>query len=169
MAFPNDVKEFVQAIDPSTVTDAQNIAQYQSLISEGKFTQAQTLLASMQQGIEMNINAGRYNDVIDTIEAIEKFYIGLNGIKQYIQNNVDAFADIKLYNNTTNYVVGNIASNGTQWFINIQDCVGIEPEVTAGWENYWQYFLQQQHAKQYPIQSEQPTGQSIGDLWFEEL
>ena len=115
--FPDNVTTFVRAEDPSTVTDIQNILTYQTHLSQGNFSAAQALLAYMDKGIEMNINAGRFNEVIQVIEEIEKFYHGLNGVKQYINNNINAFSNIALYNNETDYVAGNIASDGNQWFV----------------------------------------------------
>lgn len=169
MAFPDNITTFVRAEDPSTATDMQNILSYQTYLAQGNFSAAQNLLASMDKGIEMNINAGRFNEVIQVIEEIEKFYHGLNGVKQYINNNISAFSNIALYNNLTDYTIGNIASDGNQWFIckqpNGPSSTIVRPNVTDNWNNYWDYFIKNQ--KQYPIQKEQPTNQNVGDIWFE--
>lgn len=167
--FPDNVTTFVRAEDPSTTTDIQNILTYQNYLAQGNFSAAQALLASMDKGIEMNINAGRFNEVIQVIEEIEKFYHGLNGVKQYINNNIKAFSNIALYNNQTDYVAGNIASDGNHWFICKQEngpsSIIVQPKVTDNWNNYWDCFIKNQ--KQYPIQKEQPTNQVAGDIWFE--
>ena len=117
MAFPDSIQTFVKAVDPSTNVDVSNIAQYQQLISQGKFAEAQSLLASMANGIAMNLNAGRYNQVLETIVAIEHFLLDENGnYKTYIQNNIGAFSDINIYKSTTNYSVGNVTSSGGKFF-----------------------------------------------------
>ena len=71
MAFPDNVQTFTQAVDPSTVLDVQNIQTYQNYITNGDFAGAQNFLAQMTNGIAMNLNAGRYNEVIQTIVDIQ--------------------------------------------------------------------------------------------------
>lgn len=164
MAFPENITSFIQAKDP-TPDDIENINNYQSELSNSNFTGAKNILANMVNGIEMNMNAGRYNELIDTLKAIEEFYIELGSVRQYIRDNIDAKLYIAKYNNDTHYKVGNLVSNGSKWFICKEACDGIEPEVTAGWETNWEYFLN----TQYPIQQSQPTNQNVGDLWFEVL
>lgn len=171
MAFPDSVKTFVEAVDPTTIADIQHIQQYQALLSEGNFNAAATLLASMENGIKMNMSAGRFNDVLNEIIAIEKFYIGLNGVREYIQKNINAYSNINLWDNSKNFDVGNITSNGEQWFSCIKangpTTIIIEPGVSVGWENYWKPFLVQQRAKQYPIQAEEPSDLKENELWFQ--
>ena len=116
MAFPDNVTNFTRAEDPTTVVDMNNIAEYQRRLADGDFSGAATWLQSMAKGIEMNLNASRFNEVLDVINQIEEFYLGLNGVKQYINDNINAFIDVALYNNTTNYSIGNLASDGSQWF-----------------------------------------------------
>lgn len=168
MAFPNNVKQFIEAKDPETIEDMQNIMNYQNELMKGNFSTAQSLLASMKNGIEMNISAGRFNEVIETVEAIEQFYYGLNGVKEYINTNINAFSDIALYNTQTNYVIGTVASDGNQWFIckqpNGPSTKIIQPKVTENWKEYWDFFIKNQ--KQYPIQREEPTDQEVGDIYF---
>lgn len=167
--FPDNVTTFVRAEDPSTATDIQNILTYQTHLSQGNFSAAQDLLASMDKGIEMNINAGRFNEVLQVIEEIEKFYHGLNGVKQYINNNIKAFSNNALYNRNTDYAVGTIASDGNQWFIckkpNGPSSTIVQPKISDNWNDYWDFFIKRQ--KQYPIQKEQPADQEVGDIWFE--
>ena len=170
MAFPDSVQTFVKAVDPSTNADIGNIAQYQQLISQGRFADAQSLLASMSNGIAMNLNAGRYNQVLETVVAIQHFLLDENGnYKTYLKDNISAFSDINLYNNTTNYSVGNVTSSGGKFFYckqkNGPASKVIQPLVSAGWQNYWEIFVYNQ--EQYPIQKEQPSNQITGDLWFE--
>ena len=110
MAFPDNVTNFTRAEDPTTVVDMNNIAEYQRRLADGDFSGAATWLQSMAKGIEMNLNASRFNEVLDVINQIEEFYLGLNGVKQYINDNINAFSDVALYNNTTNYSIGNLAS-----------------------------------------------------------
>jgi alkyl hydroperoxide reductase subunit AhpF len=171
MAFPDDVTVFTQAQDPSTTLDAENISAYQALIESGDYASASALLASMTKGIEMNMNAGRFNEVLAEIQAIETFYLSLNGVRAYIQENIDKYTDINVWNDTTDYAIGNIASNDGDWYIcttaNGVSTTIYEPNVTSGWESYWDVFLAPKPAEQYPIQTAQPTGQAIGDLWFE--
>lgn len=165
MAFPDNVTIFRRAKDPSTATDINNINQYQSLLASGDFSGAQDFLAQMTDGIAMNLNAGRYNELIQTIEDIENFYIGLNGVKQYLQDHIDAFTDTKAYDATTSYSTGNIAAYGGNWYISLQDANLNHTPTGDSIGVYWDILISNQ--KQYPIQAEQPTGQEIGDLWFQ--
>jgi hypothetical protein len=176
MAFPDEVVTFTKAIDPSSQTDMQNIAKYQNYLLNGNFSDAQALLATITNGIEMNLNAGRFNEVLNVIEEIEQFYYGLNGVKQYINDNINAFSDIKEWNKEINYKVGNIASDGNQWFICKKENSNIQPKVSTNWKEYWDYFIKNQ--KQYPITKANSVGlpiddvgeiieQEIGDIWFE--
>jgi len=171
MAFPDEVVIPVQAVDPSSTLDIQNIQSYQTLLSNGDFTTAAQFIQSMENGINMLMNAGRYNELRDIVVQIQTFYLGLDGVKAYITENIDKYTDVNVWNNTTNYSIGNISSEDGNWYICIQingpSSSIVEPNVTSGWEGYWSLFLTPMPAKQYPIQSEQPTGQSINDLWFE--
>lgn len=173
MAFPDNVQTFTQAVDPSTVLDVQNIQTYQTYIANGDFAGAQNFLAQMTNGIAMNLNAGRYNEVIQVIEDIQNFYFGLNGVVDYINNNISKYTDIAPYNNTINYVAGNLVGSNSTYYLCTQNngpsTTIIEPNVTENWQNYWTLFLQPQNPKQYPIQATQPTGQNVGDLWFQQL
>ena len=103
MAFPDNVQTFLRAVDPSTILDAQNIQTYQNFIQQGDFVGAQNFLAQMTNGNAMNLNAGRYNEVVQTIEDIQNFYFGLNGVEDYINDNINAYTDIASYSNSTNY------------------------------------------------------------------
>lgn len=171
MAFPDNVQNFMRAIDPSTVTDAQNIEQYQQYIENGNFTAAQNLLAEIQNGSAMNLNAGRFNEILQTVEDIQNFYFGLNGVQDYIDSNINIYSDIAMYSVQSNYVVGNIVSSGSEYYRCIQEN-GPNTSVHSPKEansQYWELFLEPQEPKQYPIQAQQPTGQQIGDLWFQEI
>lgn len=171
MAFPDTITPFLQAQDPQNSIDVENILNYQNLLNSGDLSGAQQFLMSLSNGIQMSLNAGRYNQVIQAIREIEQFYLGLNGVKQYINDNISAFGDIALYNQETNYSIGNLASDGSKWYkciqINGPETSIVQPGITSGWETYWELFLQPQNAKQYPIQIEQPTTQNVGDLWFQ--
>lgn len=173
MAFPDNVQTFLQAIDPSTTLDAQNIQTYQNYIANGDFAGAQNFLAQMTNGNAMNINAGRFNEVIQTIVDIQNFYFGLNGVENYINENISKFLAINLWSNSINYVSGNIVGSDSTFYVCTQangpSSTIVQPNVTENWQNYWRLFLQPQLPKQYPIQSTQPTGQNIGDIWFQQL
>lgn len=170
MAFPENVDAFLQAQDPLNITDIENINTYQAYLNSGKFSEAYNFLFNqMANGIQMSLNAGRYNQVIDAIVAIENFYLGLNGVKDYIQTNVNAFTNYKQWNNNYGYVVGNFVGNDGSWYSCIQDNINVEPGITPNWENYWTLILKPQSAIKYPIQEEQPTGQTAGDLWFQKI
>lgn len=173
MAFPDNVQTFIQAVDPSTTLDVQNIQNYQTYIANGDFIGAQNFLAQMTNGIAMNLNAGRYNEVIQTIQDIQTFYFGLNGVVDYINSNINKYVNIAPYSNTINYVAGNLVGTNSTYYLCTQNngpnSIVVEPNVSENWENYWSLFLQPQNPKQYPIQSTQPTGQNIGDLWFQQL
>ena len=166
-SFPDEVKQFVEAVNPSTSTDAANIKSYQTAVSEGRYQDAQNILASITNGNKMNMSASRFNDLLAEIVAIENFYIGLNGVKQYIQDNIDAYVDVKAWSSSTNYVQSNLAISNGQYYLCLQANTNVQPGVTSGWQNYWSLLIKKQ--KQYPIQAEQPgpTEQVAGDIWFQ--
>ena len=147
MAFPETVDTFVQAIDPSTTIDANNITNYQTELANGNFSAAADILASMANGLEMNMNAGRFNSLLNAVSQIEQFYLGLDGVKQYIQDNINAYVDIQAYNATTNYVVGNVCTYNGNWYRCILASVGNLPTN----ETYWETLLVPNPAKQYQI------------------
>ena len=174
MSFPENVTTFLQAVDPSTVDDINNINQYQSLLNNGNFSDAQTFLSQMANGIQMNLNAGRYNEVLKTIEEIEAFYKGLGGVKEYITTNINAFTDLSQYSTSTDYKAGNIALYDGVWYQAKVDItqVGaggtiITPGTTANWGNYWNILIQNQY--QYKLSENEPSGLIEGDLWFKVL
>lgn len=168
MAFPDDVTTLMRAVNPTTAIDAQNIKEYQELLMQGNFSDAQTLLQNMTNGVQMNLNAGRYNEVLDLIEQIEQFYLGLNGVRNYIYNNVDKYLDVAEYVENIDYSIGNLAHKNNKWFkcimANGPASTVIIPETTENWANYWEYFLLNQVA--YPVQEEEPVGLNEGDIWF---
>lgn len=168
MAFPNNVKTFVEAVDPSSVEDIQNIQQYQSLLEAGNFGAASNLLASMTNGIKMNMNAGRFNDVLSEIIAIEQFYFGLNGVKEYIQKNINAYGYVNEWDADTTYYPNNLTNRDGIWYLCIRENTNVDPSG-IGREQYWKAFVVPQSAKRYPIQAEEPTGQDVGDLWFKKI
>lgn len=167
MAFPNDITPFLPATDPTNATDINNILTYQNMLSAGDISGAQQFLMNLSNGIQMSLNAGRYNQVIDAIVEIEKFYSGLNGVKEYILRNSSAFTNYKQWNSTYNYSVGNFVGYNNSWYSCIKENTNIEPTVATNWEQYWQLILQPQPAKQVPIQGNTPIDQLVGDLWFE--
>lgn len=169
MAFPDETTTFLQAQDPTTAQDISNIKSYQDLLNAGKFSDAHDFLMGLSNGIQMSLNAGRYNQVIDTILEIENFYKGLGGVKEYILNNASAFTNYKQWNSTYSYSVGNFVGNDGSWYSCIQANTNIEPGISTNWQNYWELVLQPQKAIQYPIQATQPTDQKAGDLWFQVL
>ena len=173
MAFPDNVQTFLRAVDPSTTLDAQNIQTYQNFIEQGDFAGAQNFLAQMTNGNAMNLNASRYNELVQIIEDIQNFYFGLNGVEDYINDNISAYSNIAVYNNNTNYSVGNIVQKNGAYYRCIQAngpaTTVVEPTITSDWESYWELFIQPQEPKQYPIQEVQPMRQAVGDLWFQTI
>lgn len=168
MAFPNDIIDFSfkQAQDPQTTEDINNIIEYQNKLSAGDFSGAQAFLASLSNGIAMNLNAGRFNEVINLVNEIENFYKNnIAGVKAYINNNINAYSDISKWSNSTRYNVGNIAQYQDRWYRCIQNHTNKEPTVSTDWKSYWEIFIKNQ--KQYPISVSQPTNQQAGDIWFQ--
>lgn len=165
MSFPQSPVTFLQAVNPSTAADIANIQTYQGKLQSGNFADAADYLEKMPNGTAMNINAGRFKQIIDEITAIENFYFGLGGVKEYIDALINAYSIIEEYDATTTYPQGAIAEYNGQWFKSLQDNnLGNTPTDNIG--TYWSYFIQPQPAKQYPIASSQPVGLSNGDLWF---
>jgi hypothetical protein len=169
MAFPDSIKTFVEAVDPSSAEDIQKIQQYQEMLSSGNFSAASNFLAAMENGMKMNISAGRFNDVLTEIVAIEKFYFGLNGVKELIQKNINAYSYVNEWNGQTTYHEGNLANRLGTWFLCIKENTNIEPYYNSSWKSYWKLFVQPQSAKSYPIQAEMPEDQDVGDLWFKQI
>ena len=170
MAFPNNIDVFLDAKDPTSTDDISNIKEYQRLLSVD-IASANEYLGNMPNGIEMNLNAGRYNQVIGAVSSIEKFY--KNDVKPYIESTINAYSDIGLWSDNADYSIGNIVCNGSEWFKcvtkNGKSSIVIQPEVSPNWQLSWVYFLKHQEAKKYPIQSAQPQNQKIGELWFKVL
>lgn len=165
MAFPDSVQIFTQAVDPSTTTDIENIQTYQQKLASGDFSGAQEFLAAWDKGIQMNLNAGRFNEIIQTIKDIETFYYGLNGVKAYIQKNINKFSDINVWDSTMNYSIGSLASyDGSLYVSQIDNNINNIP-LGGPNDTNWQLFIKNQ--KQYPVSSTQPINLEIGDLWFE--
>lgn len=172
MAFPEEIKTFMRAQDPTTIEDIQNIETYQEYLKDGNFIAAQSYLSNMANGIAMNLNAGRYNEILETIEEIQAFLSNSDtGYRKYIEDKIDAYSSIGLWKTSVDYNVGNIVGNGVNLFIckvaNGPNSRYVEPEVSQGWEEYWDYFVKPMPAIQYPVQAEQPSGQTTGDLWFQ--
>lgn len=163
--FLQNVTPFISAQDPSTTQDAQNINTYQNLLATNP-TAAATFIATMPNAVEMQMNAGRYNEVLNLLGQLQMMFI--NGIQPLIANNITRLLDVASWQNNIIYQVGNICQYNNNWYICIQTTTGFQqPEVTDNWEDYWDYFILPMPATQYPIQSTQPTGQSVGDLWFQ--
>lgn len=170
MAFPDNVPILAKAVDPSSSADLNNIANYQSLVAQGKFSEAQEFLARMTNGVAMNLNAGRYNEAIDLINTMAEF-LGTNNSNytNYINKNINAYKDINAWNSEIDYSVGNIVIYNYIVYKCIQEngpnTIVIEPKMSENWTDYWQIFVQNQ--KQYPLETEEPIGLNDGDLWFE--
>ena len=60
------------------------------------------------------------------------------------------------------YKTNNIVAEKSSLYVALQNNTNIEPSSNP---NYWQLIFQTS-IKHYPVQSEQPTGASIGDFWF---
>lgn len=165
--FPAGITQFVDAVNPSTQTDAVNIKLYQTAISEGRYQDAQNILANIPNGNKMNMTASRFNALLDEIASIESFYLGLNGVKQYILDNIDAYVDVKAWSSSISYATSNVTIANGQYYLCIRDNRNIQPGVTSNWQTYWSILIKKQ--KQYPVQAEQPasTEQVAGDLWFQ--
>lgn len=168
MSFPQNPTVFLRAQDPSTSTDITNIKTYQTFLSNGDFAGAANFLAGLANGSEMNMNAARFNEVIDAINAIENFYLGLDGqgnVQGYINNLITAYTIIGAYDANTTYPQGGIAEYNGQWYKSLQaNNIGNTPDANIG--TYWDYYIHPQPAIQYQFASSQPVGLSNGDLWF---
>ena len=168
--FPDNMRILTRAIDPSSPSDLNNIANYQSLVSQGKFSEAQEFLARMTNGVAMNLNAGRYNEAIDLINAMADFLSNNDcNYKNYINSNINAYKDINGWNGDTDYSIGNVVIYNYIVYKCIQEngpnTMVIEPKMSENWTDYWQIFVQNQ--KQYLLEVEEPIGLNDGDLWFE--
>lgn len=164
MAFPDSIQTFLRAKDPITTQQVSDIKDYQALMEQGNFTGAISKLAQISDGIAMNISAGRWNQVLETIEEIEEFYYGLNGVKAYIQANINKYKNINVWDRTTTYSIGNIVQYNGVWYVSKANNNLAYPPTN---ERFWEVFLKNQPAKQYPIQELQPESQNVDDLWFQ--
>ena len=167
MSFPDNVSTFLRATDATTPEEINQIIEYQSLLQSGDFVGALNLLKSMQNGVAMNINASRYNQILDEISNIETFL--LTDTANYIQQNVDRYKDINLYSQSVDYSLGNIVSyNGNLFTCKQANGVSstiVIPETSTSWNNYWEYFALSNIA----LTTTEPAGLSDGDIWFEEI
>lgn len=163
MAFPDNIENFLQAQDPESTEDVNNIKAYQQMVDNGDISAARDFLMNLSNGIQMSLSAGRYNQVIDAIKEIEEFYLGLNGVKEYIKNNASAYTNFKQWNSGFTYSVGNIVFYNGNWYSCITENTNVNPTNSY----YWEVILETQLAKQYPVSETQPTGQEVGDLWFQ--
>lgn len=165
--FLQNVTPMISASDPTTTQDAQNINTYQNLLATNP-TAAATFIATMPNAVEMQMNAGRYNEVLNFLGQLQMMFV--NGVQPLIANNITRLLDVAAWQSNIIYQVGNLAQHNGKWFICINPTTSFqEPEVTSGWESYWDYFILPMPAKQYPIQTTAPTGLSVGDLWFQVL
>ena len=167
MGFPDNVSTLLRAIDPTSATDINNIIQYQTYLQNGDFSGALQFLKTMANGVQMNINASRFNQILDEITDIEDFL--LNNITPYIQQQINQYSDIAVYSQSVDYNAGNIVSyNGSLFFCKVANGVSSTiyvPETTTNWESYWQYFVR----NDYQLSSTQPSGLNDGDIWLEEI
>lgn len=171
MAFPQDITEFLRATDPQTTTDVNNIIEFQRILLEQGPADAQNFLSDHPELVPMNINAGRFNEVLQTVEDIENFMVGDESTyKNYIQNNINAYSDIALWTTNTQYfgtnATGSVVSYNGRYFVCKQAHTSSsdnEPIVGEQWQTYWNILVDHQ----YPISETQPVDQIEGDIWFQ--
>lgn len=60
------------------------------------------------------------------------------------------------------YKTNNIVCVGSSLYVALQDNINVVPSINP---EYWQLIFQSS-TKHYPVQREQPTEASVGDLWF---
>lgn len=228
--FPEAIDSIPNFLDV-TSADATLIAQYQTAIQNGNFTQASSILAQITNAEQKTITAKRLNSLVEPVLAMEQFYS--TDIKPYIEdkqteweNRVNQFSYIGTYNSTTNYVKNNIVLFNDNGLKKLYLCIAdipttnINPYNTTYWreftirgaqglsgdgstfqfawdssvdyqaqaivvnDNAWWYATQANRNQEpfdgseywdlilnvtqviYPIQTQQPTTQSTGELWF---
>lgn len=68
------------------------------------------------------------------------------------------------WDNTTEYNVNDVVVYGNQWWVSTQVQKGHQPQEGS---IYWTKILTALPAQQIPVQSAQPTGQILGDQWYQ--
>ena len=60
------------------------------------------------------------------------------------------------------YKTNNVVAFGSSLYVALEDNVNVRPSTNS---DYWQLIFQSS-VRRYPLQREQPSGASVGDLWF---
>ena len=166
MAFPNNVKTFVQAVDP-TSTDGENIKSYQDAIAINNYTVANEILANITNGIQMNMSAGRYNDALAEIIAIEEFYLGLNGVKSFLLQNAGTWTSS--WSSETSYIADVVVNYNNNFYVCIENNANKEPTVAVDWQTYWRVLVTANPPRKYKVQesltTEEISEMEIGEIW----
>lgn len=156
------IKSFLQATDPSSQTDIEKINTFLNYVNSGDFEGASNYLKSNTELYAMNINASRYNQVIDAINTITDYLN--NEATDDINTNINRYKDINIYVSTTPYTTGNIVSyNGNLYRCKVANSLNVLPTNKTNWEIFSQNAL---------LISQNENGSDLdlkpGMIWFHE-
>jgi hypothetical protein len=170
MAFPDSVKTFVQAVDPA-ITDGENIKNYQDAIAINDYTGASEILANITNGIQMNMNAGRFNDALSEIIAIEEFYLGLTGVKAFLLQNASTWTSS--WDSATAYITDVAVNYNNNFYVCLENNTNKEPTVAIDWQTYWRVLVTPNPPRKYKVQEsltpEEIAEMEIGEIWAQEI
>lgn len=140
--FPDSVQTFVTMLNIS-VSDAEAVNGYQQAMRVGDYATAQSYMSQITNGNQKIIDATKFNTLIDTCVALERFY--QTDIAPYVenkqeewQNEIDKFSYVGEYSSSTSYLKNNFVTttvNGVkQVFICIANTIAGTPVTNT---SYW--------------------------------
>lgn len=71
--FPNAIDNFPTMLD-ITSDDAPLVKEYAQYMEDGNYELAQATLSQIENGQNKIITAGLFNDMLDSLEAVEKYF-----------------------------------------------------------------------------------------------
>ena len=156
------IQSFLRATDPSSQTDIEKINTFLNYVNNSDFENASNYLKSNPELYAMNINASRYNQVIEAINIITNYLN--NEATNDINTNISRYKDINIYDGGTTYTTGNIVSYyGNLYSCKVASSLNVLPTNRTNWEIFYQNAL---------LISTSTTGSDLnlkyGTIWFYE-
>lgn len=161
--FPYNIVNFLPAMD-LTAEDVSNVNGFQTAYKSGNLTLAASYLSAITNYSNKQLTASRFNPIATTIEEIETFYQSLNGVQQYLAENINLYTDVAQWSSTLNYSVGSLAIVSGVWYIALQANINQNPTTTTA---YWQVFISPIQSVQYYVGTTPPSTLPVGTIWFD--
>lgn len=126
--YPDDCDSY-EYMQDLTSDLLQLVNEYEALINTKKFAEATQLLKDNPQLNRIYFNAEKYNKIIDSIKAVQRFYS--TDIRKYILELMNYKGD---YSNTIKYIRYNVVRYNSMIYLCILDCpLGTLPTNTQYW------------------------------------